>query len=317
MPDLNQRNPYLANFLIQNAIWSVEEFGVDGWRIDTYVYNDLDFMNRCNKALMDEFPKITMFGEAWVSGTANEAFFAQNNINTSFKSNLTGITDFQTLFEGIYPALKNGNFDRLYQTLSNDFLYKNPMNNAIFLDNHDLARFYSEVGENLNKLKMGIGWLLTERGIPQLYYGTEILMAGLKDNTHPDGLVRSDFLGGWKEDKQNKFSNEGRTAKEEEVFTWTKTIANFRKTSSAIKTGKLMQFVPDNGVYTYFRYDNNQTVMVVMNPSDSERTIELNRFAEIIKGFKKGRNITTQQVLDMQGSLKIKSETILIFELIK
>ena len=138
MPDLNQNNPYVANFLIQHAIWSVEEFGVDGWRIDTYIYNDLDFMNKCNKALTEEYPRITMFGESWVHGTANQAYFAQNNMNVPFKSNLIGVTDFQTLFYGITPALTQ-NFgwtegvNKLYQTLSNDFLYKDPFNNVFFL----------------------------------------------------------------------------------------------------------------------------------------------------------------------------------------
>src|SRR5678816_3498279 len=128
MPDLNQNNSYVANFLIQHAIWSVEEFGVDGWRIDTYIYNDLGFMNKCNKALTDEFPRITMFGEAWVHGTLNEAYFAENNISTKFKSNLQGITDFQTLFYGIQPALTEpfgwtAGVNKLYTTLSNDILY--------------------------------------------------------------------------------------------------------------------------------------------------------------------------------------------------
>jgi len=171
MPDVNQSNPYFANFLIQHAIWSVEEFGVDGWRIDTYIYNDLDFMNRCNAALIEEYPKMTMFGETWVHGTASQAYFTANNFNIPFKSNLPGATDFQMLFYGIMPSLKE-NFgwtegvNKLYTTLSNDFLYKNANNNVIFLDNHDLTRFYSEMKEDVNKLKMGIAWLLTTRGIP-------------------------------------------------------------------------------------------------------------------------------------------------------
>ena len=180
MPDLNQSNPYVSNFLIQHAIWSVEEFGVDGWRIDTYIYNDLDFMNKCNKALLDEYPKITMFGETWVHGTANQAYFVQNNLNVPFKSNLFGATDFQTLFYGITPALTQSfgwtdGVNKLYQTLSNDFLYKDPWNNVIFLDNHDMTRFLSTVNDDVDKLKMGIGWLLTSRGIPEMYYGTEVL----------------------------------------------------------------------------------------------------------------------------------------------
>jgi len=314
MPDLNQRNPYVANFLIQNAIWCVEEFGLDGWRIDTYIYCDLEFMNRCNQALIDEYPRITMFGECWVGSTANQAFFARNNMNTSFKSNLIGVKDFQWLFDGVYAAIKEGNNDRIYQVLSNDFLYKDPMNNVVFLDNHDITRFFSEVGEDADKLKMGIGLLLTERGIPQLYYGTEILMKGIKN---PDLWVRRDFPGGWKEDSENKFAAGGRSDKENDAFNWTRTIANFRKSSSALKTGKLMQYVPQNGTYTYFRYDSKQTVMVIMNTSNDEKTVDTKRFAERTNGFSKAKNIITSTANDLSDTWKIPGKTIWIMELEK
>ena len=317
MPDLNQSNPYVANFLIQHAIWSVEEFGVDGWRIDTYIYVDQNFMNRCNQALIEEYPKMTMFGEAWVHGTVNEAYFTRNNLNVPFKSNATGVTDFQTLFSGIQPALKKApdGVNDLYQTLSNDLVYQNPMNNVIFLDNHDMTRFYSEVGESLPKLKIGIGWLLTERGTPQLYYGSEVLMKGI---SNPDGYVRLDFPGGWKGDAQNKFTAAGRSEAENDVFNWTRTIANYRKASSAIKSGKLMQYVPQNGVYTYFRYDAKQTVMVVMNTGAPEQAIDITRYAERLKGFTKIKNIITAEVSDMGAyNWKIPGETMWLFELVK
>lgn len=317
MPDLNQSNPYVADFLIQHAIWCVEEFGVDGWRIDTYIYNDLDFMNKCNQALINEYPKITMFGETWVHGTANQAYFVRNNIDVPFKSNLIGATDFQTLFYGITPALMQDfgwteGVNKLYQTLSNDFLYKDPSNNVIFLDNHDMTRFFSTVNEDVDKLKMGIGWLLTSRGTPEMYYGTEILLKGVSD---PDGKVRKDFPGGWKEDKQNKFTAQGRTDKENEVFNWTRTIAGFRKNSSAIKTGKLMQFVPDDWVYTYFRYDGKQTVMVVMNTSKDEKTVDPKKFSERTNGFTKAKNIITSSVNNLSDSWKVPGKTIWIMEL--
>jgi len=317
MPDMNQSNPYVANFLIQQAIWSVEEFGVDGWRIDTYIYCDLDFMNRCNKALMDEYPRITMFGECWVTGTANEAYFVQNNLNSKFKSNLVGVTDFQWIFNGIYPAIKEGKNDNLYEVLSNDFLYKEPLNNVIFLDNHDITRFYSEVGEDFDKLKMGLGCLLTSRGVPEMYYGTEVLMTGAKGGRQFDLNVRKDFPGGWKEDVQNKFTSAGRTEKENEIFNWTKTIANFRKNSSAIKTGKLMQYAPQNGTYVYFRYDGKQTVMVVMNTGDKERTIDVKRFVERTNGFSKARNIVTSATNDLDAEWNLPAKTIWIMELNK
>ena len=317
MPDMNQSNPYVANFLIQHAIWSVEEFGVDGWRIDTYIYCDLNFMNRCNKALLDEYPNITMFGECWVNGTANQAYFAQNNFNTKFKSNLIGVDDFQWIFNGVYAAVKDGKTDNLYEVLSNDFLYKDPMNNVIFLDNHDITRFYSEVGEDADKLKMGIGLLLTSRGIPQLYYGTEVLLSGVKGGRLFDLNVRKDFPGGWKEDPQNKFIAAGRTEKENEIFNWTRTIANFRRNSSAIKTGKLMQYVPQNGTYVYFRYDDKQTIMVVMNTSDNEKQVDPKRFIERTNGFTKAKNIITADSNDLNTEWKIPGKSIWILELIK
>jgi len=314
MPDLNQDNPFVANFLIQHAIWCVEEFGIDGWRIDTYIYLSLEFMNRCNKALTDEFPHITMFGEAWVTGTANEAYFTRNNINAPFKSNLTGVTDFQMLFDGIQPAVKQapGGVYRLYQTLSNDILYLDAMNNVIFLDNHDMTRFYSEVGEDISKLKMGIAWLLTERGIPELYYGTEIAMRGINN---PDGWVRLDFPGGWDGDSKNAFSGLAMSQKELSVQDYTRKLANFRKQSSAIKTGKLMQYVPDNGVYVYFRYDEHQTVMCVMNTNDQSATIDLSRFSERMKGFTKAVDVSTGKEFSPEPSLTLGGKYLLVLDL--
>jgi neopullulanase len=317
MPDLNQSNPFVANFLIQHALWSVEEFGVDGWRIDTYIYNDLEFMNRCNKALMDEYPKITLFGETWVHGVTDQAYFTQNNFHIPFKSNLQGATDFQTNLYGINPALTQ-NFgwtegvNKLYQTLAKDFVYKNPSLNVNFLDNHDMTRFLSQVNEDVDKLKVGIGWLLTTRGIPQLYYGTEILLKGV---SNPDGLVRGDFFGGWKEDAANKFTAAGRTARENEVHDWTRKLAQFRKRSSAIRFGKMMQYVPEDWVYTYFRYDAKQTVMVVMNTSADEKTIQPARFNERTKGFSKAVNVATADVRDLNISWKLPGKSIWIMEL--
>lgn len=317
MPDLNQGNPYVANFLIQHAIWCVEEFGVDGWRVDTYIYNDLEFMNRCNQALLDEYPNISIFAETWVHGVPNQAYFVRNKMNTPFKSNLPGVTDFQLNLYGIEQAVNepfgwtNG-VNRIYQTLSNDFLYENPMNNVLFLDNHDKSRFFSVVNEDVSKQKMGIAWLLTCRGIPQLYYGTEILMKGY---SNPDGLVRMDFPGGWPGDKSNKFTPQGRTKEEEEVFQWTKSLSQFRLQSSAIKTGKLTQFVPENGVYVYFRHDDKQTVMCIMNSNDKEITLSLPRFAEILKSYKTGKEVATGTVMPLGSEIKVKGKYVMVLDL--
>ncbi len=317
MPDVNQTNPATATFLIQHAIWCVEKFGVDGWRIDTYKYCDLDFMNRCNKALTDEYPKMTMFGENWNESVANQAYFAKNNFNTAFKSNLTGDVDFEFLFRGIQPALTQapGGVGQLYQTVSQDFMYADPMANVVFLDNHDMTRFFSTVGEDVAKLKMGLCWLFTTRGIPQMYYGTEVLMKGI---ANPDGWVRLDFPGGWKGDQKNAFTGAGLSADEKSVQDLTKRLSAYRKTSSAIKTGKLMQFIPENGVYVYFRYDDKQTIMCVMNTNNTQSTIDLTRFAERVKGYTKALDVATGTEFKLENnSVTLGGKYLLIMELRK
>jgi neopullulanase len=319
MPDVNHDNPLFANYLIQHAIWTTEEFGIDGWRIDTYPYNDLFFMNRCNKALLDEYPQIHIFGETWVHGVINQAYFTENNMNLSFKSNLPAATDFQTHMYGILPALKE-NFgwtegvNKLYSTLAQDILYKDPTRNVNFLDNHDKTRFFSEIGEDFEKYKMGVAWLLTARGIPQLYYGLEILMKGV---SNPDGWVRLDFQGGWPEDQVNKFTSGGRTVQENEAFEYVKKIANYRKASSALTTGKFMQFIPDNGLYTYFRYDEKQTVMIVMNTDKEEKIVSSTRYSERTKGFRTGKNIISGENINLSENFKIPAKTTWIIELNK
>lgn len=316
MPDLNQSNPYVANFLIQHALWCVEEFGIDGWRIDTYIYVDGAFMNRCNQALLDEYPKLTMAGESWVDATSNQAYFTRNNYNIPFKSNLPGTIDFQTLFHGIKPALlepDNGVL-QLYQTLSNDFLYKNPMMNIIFLDNHDMSRFFSVMNEDVRKQKMGIQWLLTERGIPQLYYGTEIFIKAI---SNPDGLVRLDFPGGWAGDKKNAFTGENLSGDEKSVQQLTRKLATFRKGSTALKTGRLMHYIPEEGLYVYFRYDDRQTIMCVMNTSSNARSVDFSKYSERTGGFASARNVVTGETVALTGTRQINGTDMWVLELIK
>jgi neopullulanase len=316
--DLNQRNPFVANFLIQYAIWATEEFGIDGWRVDTYFYSDPVFLNKINDALLKEFPTVTVFGEAWVQSVTNSAYFCENNINTPFKHNCQGVTDFPFYFSSIdllnQPFGWNDGANKFYQTLAQDLLYKNPMRNCIFLTNHDLDRFYSVVKEDFNKFKMGMNLLLTQRGIPQLYYGDEILMKNFKDPS--DAEVRKDFPGGWNGDPVNKFAAAGRTEQENEAFNHIKALANFRKKSSAITSGKLMQFLPKEGVYTYFRYDDKQTVMVIMNTGDKTVKPEWNYLAERTSGFSKARNVINGQVQNL-ADIEAKPKESFVFELLK
>jgi neopullulanase len=203
---------------------------------------------------------------------------------------------------------------RIYNTLAQDFLYANATKNIIFLDNHDVTRYLSAVGEDVRKLKMALTLLMTLRGIPQIYYGTEIGMTGIKD---PDPLVRKDFPGGWQNDNANAFTPQGRTEKQNEIFNHLRTLSQWRKTTAAVHSGKLMQFVPFDGVYAYFRYNASETVMVVTNNNDSESTVKTERFAERTKGFTKARNVLTGEVIASIGSLTIPAKTALVLELQK
>ena len=317
MPDLNQQNPVVANFLIQHAIWCTAFFGIDGWRVDTYFYSNPEFLNRINDALIAEFPSLTVFGEAWVQTVTNSAYFCENNIDVPFKHNLQGVTDFPlhfSMIDGVnQPFGWNEGVNKIYSTLAQDILYKNPYRNEIFLDNHDLNRVYSVVGEDDNKFKTVITWLLTLRGIPQLYYGTEILMKNFKDPS--DAKVREDFPGGWQEDAVNKFTAEGRNEKENDIFNYIKKLANYRKHSSALTTGKLMQFVPADGVYVYFRYDDKQTIAIISNTNKETKSIDATRFEERIAGFESARNIITgEEIHSMQFSVPANTTWVLELE---
>jgi len=318
LPDLNLSNPILATYLIQHAIWSVEEFGFDGFRIDTYKYCDEQFLNNMNAALLKEFPKVTTFVEAWSNTVVANAYFGQNNINTPFKHNAPGVIDFMLCFA--MQAGMNQPFgwtegvNRVYMTLAQDIVYKNPMNNCIFLDNHDMDRIFSIIGEDWTKMKWGFNWLLTLRGIPQLYYGTEILMKNFKNPT--DAEVRLDFPGGWNGDPVNKFTASGRNDKENEAFNYISKLAKFRKTSSALTTGKTMQYIVRNGVYIYFRYDNRQTIMVITNTGEIAFTPDWSIYSERTSGFKQMKNIMTGQLQSLNG-FTIQPKESFVFELLK
>jgi glycosidase len=318
MPDLNQRNPYVANFLIQYAIWATEEFGIDGWRVDTYFYSDSLFLNKINDALRKEFPSLTVFGEVLVSTVADNAYFGQNNFDVSFKHNLQGVTDYSltvSMLDGlVQPFGWDNGVSKVYSRLAQDFVFKDPNRNCIFLDNHDLDRFYSVIGEDFDKFKMGINWLFTLRGIPEIYYGTEILMKNFKNPS--DAAVREDFSGGWPGDPVNKFLASGRTEKENDAFNYVSKLAHFRQTSSAITGGGLMQYVPANGVYVYFRYDPKQTIMVISNTGTSSMKMDWDRFSERVNGFTKMRNVITSEVVPMSG-FEIKPRESFVFALVK
>ena len=305
MPDVNQENPFVEKYLTQNAIWSVETYGIDAFRIDTYKYCNVEVMNRLNQALIDEYPNIFAYGECWVDGVSSQAYYVRNNLNIPYKSNLHATSDFHSLFSGILPALNekndwSGGVIKLYNTLSNDYLYKVPSNNVIFLDNHDMTRIHSSLGESIPKTKMAYAWLMTSRGIPQMYYGSEVLMKGI---SNPDGWVRLDFPGGWAGDKKNAFTEVGMTDQELDFLHYVQLLGTYRKSSAALKTGEMMQYLPEDGLYVYFRYSKGQTIMCVMNTDTKERKLNFEKFSERTQGFNGGLDIVTGNKIGKEFSL--------------
>lgn len=314
MPDLNHQNEKMQKYITQSHIWWIEEAGVDGFRIDTYPYNDLEFMGKWADAIRSEFPDFSLFGEVWVNAVPNQAYFlGGQKIGQQVDTKLEGITDFALAY-AIGDALnqeKDG-ANRLYNTLSGDYLYPNPLANVIFLDNHDKDRFFSTVGEDIEKYKSAFSWLLTYRGIPQMYYGAEILM---KNFSRPDGLVRDDFKGGFPGDTIDKFTAQGRTEAENDMFNHVRTLANYRKENRVLQDGKLLHYAPENEVYVYFRYNENERVMVMMNCSDAQQDVSLARFEEGIGQSRQLRNILTGQASGLPKSVILEGRQTLVLEL--
>lgn len=309
MPDLNQKNAQVSRYLTQNAIWWVETASLDAIRVDTWAYSDPGFLDQWYRELKSEYPGLFIFGEVWDHGPAVQAWFTQGNgLRQTMKMPLESITDFQ-FYYAINEIVqgKQGwteGVARMYYTLAQDFLYRDASKNIIFLDNHDLSRFWSMCGENMNRFKTGINLLMTLRGIPVIQYGTEILM---KNFANPDARVRNDFPGGWPDDKANKFEASGRTNLEQEAFQYVSKMANFRVLHPAITSGKLMQYVPENGVYVYFRYIESQVIMVVVNGSDKPAEIGFARYKECIGRFRKASSVDGKEDLDLEKGLKLES----------
>ena len=324
MPDLNQRNPQVSNYLIQQAIWWVEYAGIDDFRIDTYTYSDQSFASKWCQALREEYPKLAMFGEIWENAVPVQGFFADDQPlkRGNFDSNLPGVVDFQLCF-AIQEALTKETAwtegaSRIYYVLAQDYFYKDPYKNLIMLDNHDMTRFYSHVGQNLDKYKTGMTFLLTTRGTPQIYYATEILSTG--NGTPTWGSFRKEFPGGWAGDIDNKFTAAGRTVEENEAFDFTRKLILFRNATPALQTGKLMQFAPadrgeEKGLYVYFRYDETQTIMVILNFSNEPKTIDTRRYAERMAGFTKATNVLTGEMVTNLTKLEVGKNLPIVLQL--
>jgi len=316
MPDLNQKNPLLAKYLIQNHIWWIETANIDAIRIDTYAYPDQLFMAEWASSIRAEYPNLSLFAETWVHGTPVQAWFVDDtNINREFDSQLESVTDFQ-LHYSINKSLSESEgwtegSRRLYYTLAKDALYQHPEKLVTFVDNHDLSRFYSVVNEDLNSFFMGMGFLLTTRGIPSIYYGTEILMKNYAD---PDGKVREDFPGGWAGDAVSKFDHNNLTEQEANAFDFIKTLSTWRQSFSDLATAELTQFVPEDGVYVYFRETESKVAMVCLNFNPIESALKTARFNEILNGLGEGLNVLSGEKVEITASIVLPKRSFSLFE---
>lgn len=323
MPDLDQRNPLLSDYLIQNTIWWIEYSGIDGIRMDTHPYPYKEYMAEWTYRVLEEYPDFNIVGEVWMNNVATTAWW-QYDFPTwdGYNSYLPSVTDFP-LYRSVVTGLNEGEgwdtgLARIYYTLGQDFLYTDPLLNVIFVDNHDLVRFFTSVGEDPDKFKMGLAFILTTRGIPQIYYGTEIMKAGGAND--PD--KRRTFPGGWPGDEIDAFTAEGREALAKkrglpipDLFEYLKTITEWRKDKEVIHFGALTHFIPYDNVYVYFRHDENDTVMVIMNGSDTARDVRTERFSEFLDGYTDGVDIVRNRSFRLGESIYIESKQSLILEL--
>lgn len=315
MPDLNQRNQLLATYLIQNSIWWVEYAGLSGIRVDTYPYSDRGFLRDMTCRILDEYPNLNIVGEEWNENPAIVSFWQKGKVNANgYTSCLPGLMDFplQSSFnKGLVESEQyNTGFIKPYEILANDFLYPNPSNLVVFPDNHDMPRFYTQVGNNKDLLKIGLAFYLTTRGIPQIYYGTEMLLTG---NTH--GQVRCDFPGGWENDYVNAFTGKGLNPEQDEVKDFLKKLLNWRKNSPVIANGKLMHYAPKDGIYVYFRYSDDKKVMVILNKNDEASTVDLKRFNEMLKGASLATDVINGIKIELCNTLEIPAKSPMILEM--
>lgn len=321
MPDLNQSNPLVLNYLIQNAIWWIEYANLDGFRVDTYSYNDKEGIAKWTKAITDEYPDFNIVGEVWMQDQAQMAYWQKDSklgAIQNYNSNLPSVMDFTLLnalsavFNENQPSWDKG-LIKVYDNFTNDFLYPNTNNIMTFVENHDTQRFNEIYKKDFKKYQMAMTMLATLRGIPQLYYGTEIAMAGNKNEG--DGAIRLDFPGGWKGDSNDAFSKTGRTAEQQQFFDFTSKLFQWRKTNEAVHFGKMTHYVPDNNVYVYFRYTDSKTVMVVVNNNISSAIIQTTRFEENIKDFKKANDVLSGKHFELEKELEIEGQSVLVLEL--
>ena len=319
MPDLNQRNPLLADYLVQNAIWWVEYLGLSGIRLDTYSFSDKHFLSEWSRRIMQEFPDFNITGEETVDDPTHLAYFQAGKRNhDGYDSHTPSQLDFP-----LYAALKlsltaevkpwESPWQYAYSILGFDFEYPDPMNLVVFPDNHDRDRIYRFVDEDYDLYRMAIAYFLTIRGVPQVYYGTEVLMTNDELDNHDQ--IRGEFPGGWPDHEANAFTGAGLSERQLEAQAFMKNLLNWRKGSDVIHHGCLMQFTPIKDVYVYFRYDDDDTVMVAFNRGHEAASIATDRFAERIEGFARGTDVITGEAYDVSDTLELAPRSVIVLQL--
>ncbi len=316
MPDLNQRNPFLATYLIQNSIWWIETLGLSGIRQDTYPYPDKDFMSDWAGAIMTEYPNFSIVGEEWSYNPLLIGYWQEGaNNRDGYDSNLTSSMDF-AMQQNIVDALNeeeawNTGLIKMYEGLANDFYYPNPKDIMIFPDNHDMSRIFTQLKEDVPHTKMALGYLLALPRIPQLYYGAEILMENTaKPGDH--GLIRSDFPGGWEGDAVSAFTGKGLTDAQMDMQNFVKQLLNYRKNSKAIHNGETVHFAPFMGTYFLFRHYKDETVVVMLNKNETPIEIDLKRYAEMNLEGKELRNVISGESITWGDTYAFKNKGVTI-----
>ncbi|MCB0516069.1 MAG: alpha-amylase family glycosyl hydrolase [Chitinophagales bacterium] len=300
MPDLNQTNPFVATYLIQNNIWWIKNFQIDALRMDTWPYSEPNFLKKWAAAIRSEFPDISIFSEVWVHDISIHAFFHPHNIAAqTAHTAIDGLTDFQW-YNAVIEAVNNpstwtGGLMKLHNTLAYDYLYDDVSQNVIFLDNHDLIRLWEATGQSMYKYKIAVALLLSMRGIPCWYYGSEVLMRG---TASPMDNVRTDFLGTWKNDTTDLFTSKGRNDLQNEAFFYLQKLTKLRAEYPALRKGTFKHYLPQNDVYVYARSMENQHFMMIVNTSDKMQNLHCDRFAEVLQDFSQGKDLISDKQFD-------------------
>lgn len=318
MPDLNQRNPLLATYLIQNSLWWVEYAGLSGIRVDTYSYSDRGFLTEWSRRLTEEYPRLNIVGEEWSGNPATIAYWQRGKRNhDGYVSHLPGVFDFP-LQEAIVLGLPEPEgwgtgLRRIYRVVATDHVYPDPYNLVTFHDNHDMSRTLTALDGRQDLNRMALAMLLTMRGIPQLFYGTEVLMQNPDTDDH--GIIRSDFPGGWPGDARSAFTGAGLADDERRMQDELRRLLQWRRTATAIHRGRFTHYVPLDGTYVYFRHDDAQRVMVVVNNNDAPQAVATDRFRESLGGAVRGTDVMTGEVHVLADGVRVPARTVAILEL--